>query len=177
MRELYEFDRSDAFRFAEGTGIEHFPKGDELVFKYCPYCKGGRNHDLKTFSINLLTGAWNCKRGQCGKTGNMITLVKEFDWFSLGTGIDDYYRRTERFRSFKPKKIEVKDGAIQYLEKRGIPAEITRKYEITISGKHGKDNVMVFPFKDETGTSNMRKAKQKAVRNGASQTRSQSCSE
>lgn len=152
MRELYEFDRSDAFRFAEGTGIEHFPKGDELVFKYCPYCKGGRNHDLKTFSINLLTGAWNCKRGQCGKTGNMITLVKEFDWFSLGTGIDDYYRRTERFRSFKPKKIEVKDGAIQYLEKRGIPAEITRKYEITISGKHGKDNVMVFPFKDENGT-------------------------
>ena len=147
MNELYTFNKDDAFRFAQGTGIRYKQSGNELEFQYCPYCMGGKSHDQRTFSISLVNGAWNCKRGSCGKTGNMITLSKEFDWFSLGDGIDDYYQKRERFKAFAKRPIEVKDAAVKYLKKRCIPEEITRKYEITM--KNGTDDILVFPFKDE----------------------------
>ena len=147
MSELYTFDKNDAFRFAEGVGIEHFAKGDELLFKYCPFCNGGRNKDTRTFSINLAKGTWNCKRGSCGRKGNMITLSQEFDWFSLGDGIDDYYKRRERYRAFVRKPIESNDNAVKYLADRGIPSEITKRYEITTV--KDRDDVLVFPFIDE----------------------------
>lgn len=150
MRELYEFKEEDAYNFARCVNIETFRKGDELHFKYCPYCHGGSKRDKNTFAINLTTGAWNCKRGSCGQTGNMIRLAQDFAAFSLGDGIDDYYLKRERFRRFaRPKPIESNDKAIEYLKKRGIPEAVTRKYEITI--KEGTNNVMVFPFIDENG--------------------------
>lgn len=31
----------------------------------CPLCGGGQSRDRGTFSININTGAWNCKRGNC----------------------------------------------------------------------------------------------------------------
>lgn len=148
MTELYEFKREDAFRFARAINAVAHEHGNELKFKYCPYCRGGSHHDVNTFSISLESGSWNCKRGSCGKTGNMITLAQDFAEFSLGDGIDDYYQRRERYRKFIRKApIESKDEAVQYLQSRGIPEEITRKYEITM--KEGADHIMVFPFIDE----------------------------
>lgn len=148
MRGPYEFDKEDAFRFANVVGIEHFQKGNELHFKYCPICHGGKNKDRDTFSINLTTGTWNCKRGSCNRKGNMIELAREFDGFSLGSdGIDDYYLKRERFRKFVRKPIKSKDAAVEYLKKRGIPASITKQYEITM--KKDDQNIMVFPFIDE----------------------------
>lgn len=163
----YDFNKNDAFQFAQGTGIEHFQKGNELFFKYCPFCNGGRNHDKKTFSINLDTGQWQCLRGSCGRKGNMITLMQEFSWFSLGDGIDDYYRKQERYRSFIRKPVEVKDKAIEYMEKRGIPEEITRKYEITI--RKDRDNVLVFPFIDENDSMWFIKYRDMAYEKGVSE--------
>ena len=147
MNELYEFRKEDAYRFADVVGIEAHTHGDELQFRYCPYCNGGLSRDKKTFAINLKTGAWNCKRGSCGRKGNMITLAQDFDGFSLGDGIDDYYLRRERYKNFIRKPIETKDAAIEYLKSRGIPEEVTRKYEITT--RKDNDNVLVFPFIDE----------------------------
>lgn len=148
MTELYQFKPDDAYRFAREGGYEAWKSGDELHFKLCPYCHGGSHHDKDTFSINLNTGAWNCQRGKCKRSGNMITLAQDFPTFSLGDkGVDDYYLKRERFRRFLRKPIESKDAAIEYLEKRGIPAEVTKLYEITI--KEGTDNIMVFPFMDD----------------------------
>lgn len=144
---LYQFNRDDAFRFATSINAETFPRGNELHFKYCPYCGGGQHRDKKTFSINLTNGTYNCKRGSCGVKGNMITLAQDFSEFSLGDGIDDYYLHRERFKKFKRQQIVVKDAAIEYLKKRAIPEEITKRYEVTIHKNH--DNVLVFPFKDE----------------------------
>ena len=148
MRGPYEFSKEDAYRFAEVVGIEHFKKGDELHFKYCPICRGGKNKDKDTFSINLITGTWNCKRGSCNRSGNMIHLAQEFEGFSLGNdGIDDYYLNRERYRRFVRKPIESKDAAVKYLEKRGISPAVTKQYEITV--KNNDENVIVFPFIDE----------------------------
>ena len=147
--QLYDFNPDDAYRFAREGGFEAYKHDDELLFKYCPYCNGGKNHDKNTFAINLKTGAWNCKRGSCERKGNMITLMQDFDWFSLGDGIDDYYLRRERFAKFAKRPIESKDKAIEYMKSRGIPEKVTRDYSITIHKDQA--NVMVFPFYDERG--------------------------
>lgn len=144
----YNFKEEDAHRFADAIGAEVFPKGNELHFKYCPYCHGGPNKDRDTFAINLQNGAWNCKRGSCNKSGNMITLAQDFEAFSLGDdGIDDYYLKRRRFRKFERRTIVSKDVAIEYMKSRGISAEVTKKYEITTQ-KDSK-HIIVFPFIDE----------------------------
>lgn len=144
----YEFKKSDAIDFAKFKGIRTKIKGDELIFDLCPYCKGGQNRDKDTFAINLTTGAFNCKRGTCNATGNMITLAKHFD-FSLGNIIDEYYKPRKRYRNLKTpsEPIVPKEPAIAYLETRGISEETARKYEITTVNDH--DNILVFPFFDE----------------------------
>lgn len=150
MREFYEFKKDDAYNFArrysEGRFYEH---GNELIFQKCPYCHGGRKPDKGTFSINLLTGQFECKRSSCGTHGNMITLSKDFD-FSLGTEYDRYYKReTFHFRKFGKRKIETSDPAVEYLKQRGISAEITKKYKITTQKEN--EDILVFPFFDEKG--------------------------
>lgn len=149
MNSPYEFKREDAYRFAHEHGIQTFVRGDELHFMRCPYCGGGSSgRDKNTFAINLINGAFNCKRSSCGRTGTMITLHKDFG-FSLGEGIDAYYDNYSRFRKFKrqAEKLLSKPAAVQYMESRGISQKVTELYEITV--KDGQENVLVFPFCDE----------------------------
>ena len=143
---LYEFKREDAERFAMEHGKVKFT-GKELQMFDCPYCHGAGKGDKYTFAINLKTGAFNCKRASCGAKGNMITLAMDFG-FSLDNYTDAYLHRSERkYKTLPQRKPEPKDGAITYLAGRGIPEEITKKYNITISNKN--DNVLCFPFYDE----------------------------
>lgn len=148
---LYEFKKEDAFHFADMVYGGKKQKGNELEFQLCPYCKGGGKKDKGTFSINLKTGQFECKRSSCGMKGNMITLSRDFN-FSISDEVDRYYNRNDynnRFKSFRKAHIETKDGAVKYLFERGISENICRKYEITT--KKDADNVLVFPFKDENG--------------------------
>ena len=152
---IYQFNRDDAVRFAQVSGIKHRQKGNELEFVLCPYCQGGKHHDKNTFSINLSTGQFKCQRSSCSAQGNMITLAKDFaDWFELTRDVTHYYNienTNAKFRKFRDahRITESKDAAVEYLKARGIPEEICRKYEITV--KADAENVLVFPFKDETG--------------------------
>ena len=41
-------------------------KGNEIIPDYCPFCQGGSHKDRNTFALNVMTGAYNCKRGNCG---------------------------------------------------------------------------------------------------------------
>lgn len=153
---IYEFKTEDAYRFADELGFKARKKSDELVFDKCPYCKE-QTKDKNTFAINLRNGLFNCKRAKCGIRGNMITLSRDFN-FSLGKEVDAYYSTVDysrkQYRKFATRQIEVKDEAIEYMQSRGIAAEITRKYEITIrtpDEKHDQEHIMAFPFKDENG--------------------------
>lgn len=145
----YQFKESDAELFQRYVNANARKYGNELQFQYCPYCHGGRHRDAKTFSINLTTGQFECKRSSCGAHGNMITLAKDFD-FSLGTEYDRYYNQeTFKFRKFGKKKIQTTGSAIDYLKKRGISQEITEQYKITTQKENS--NILVFPFFDENG--------------------------
>lgn len=149
---FYEFKQSDAWEFARSSGIETKERKGELQFQYCPYCRGGRRHDKGTFSINLSTGQFKCLRSSCSVSGNMITLAREFEWFSLGRDVEAYYKtgKQKQFRKFKKlQAIKPKSAAITYLEGRGISAKVAEKYQITVQNEH--ENVLVFPFLDENG--------------------------
>ena len=151
MRSIYEFSQEDAYRFAREQFVETKTKGNELQFKYCPYCHGGQGgKDKGTFSIDLTTGKFKCLRASCNAHGNMITLSRDFN-FSLGNQVDEYYKSQKRYRRFKrpEKPIEPLEPAVEYLAKRGISSEIAKKYEITI--KQETNNILVFPFYDEKG--------------------------
>ena len=148
---VYEFSREDAYRFRSHVGIQAKEKGKELEFLFCPYCYGGKKKDKSTFSINLNTGQFECKRASCQVKGNMITLSNDFD-FSLSEDMDRYLNRNgynNRFRRFKKARITVKDRAVEYLQKRGISEQTVKKYQITVRGD--SENILVFPFFDEKG--------------------------
>lgn len=147
----YNFSPDDAFRFASEQRIQTKIKGQELIFHHCPYCQGGKSNDKYTFAINLSNGAHNCKRAGCGVHGNMVTLHRDFA-FSLGKGVDAYFDGNHG--GYKPltrgqKPLEVRPKALEYLAKRGISAEIAKRYEITTL-KNNPDT-LVFPFYDTNG--------------------------
>ena len=146
----YEFQKEDAFRFQDFVGIQTKTRGNELIFQRCPYC-GNRSNDKDKFSINLLSGKFNCFRASCGAKGNMITLSRDFG-FSLGDDIDRYFNisnRNDRFRSFKEFKAKHSDKAIGFCMSRGISSEICEKYELQT--KTDDPNILVFPFRNEKG--------------------------
>ena len=146
---FYEFKESDAWEFARRQGVQTKQKGEELHFIHCPYC--GSTKDKWTFAIDLRTGQFKCLRASCSRTGNMITLSKDFD-FSLGRDIDEYYNRSrKRYRTFQKPMAEIKPKAeaLGYLRKRGISEAVAEKYQITTH--KDKQNVLVFPFMDGVG--------------------------
>lgn len=150
---LYEFQKEDAYRFADNQMIKAKTKGNELEFQFCPYCHGGKNRDKGTFSINLKTGQCECKRGSCGRRGNMITLSQDFD-FELSEEVSRYFNvnnYNDRFRKFADahKVHESRPAAIEYMKSRGISEETCKRYEIT--AMPDKTNIIVFPFKNEEG--------------------------
>ncbi len=149
---IYEFKAEDAERFARSHGsFRH--KGNEIVFERCPYCGGGSKPDKLTFSINMATGMFQCKRRSCDAHGNMITLARDFN-FDLSEDVKRYYNIQNyngRFKSFKDahRVTESKDEAVEYLKSRGISEDVCRKYEITVRADNEK--ILVFPFKDPEG--------------------------
>lgn len=150
MANLYEFKEEDAYRFAKEQEGKSTRRGNELIFQWCPYCKGNKK-DSSTFSINLKTGKFQCKRSSCDAHGNMLVLARDFN-FSLSDEVDRYFNQNtyaNRFKRFTNKPIEVRDPAIRYLKSRGISQEVTKKYEITT--KEDAENILCFPFRDEEG--------------------------
>lgn len=138
----YEYSRNDVYTFARSMSAETEEKGNELFFKYCPYCQGG-GHDKETFSINLETGAFKCFRSSCGKQGHFVELARDFN-FPLNFGISE-----KTYRKLPQKEIVIRDAAIEYLASRDISAETARRYKITT--QTGKKNILTFPFLDENG--------------------------
>ena len=138
---MYEFKSSDVLDFANYIGTEVKQKGNELFFKYCPQCKGGGG-DKETFSVNLETGAFKCFRASCNYHGHFVELARDF-----GFKLDDEQER--KYRKLPQPKIESKPKAIEWLEKRGISADVVKRYKITV--QKDNDNILVFPFYDEQG--------------------------
>lgn len=139
----YELNRNDILDFASTITSDTKIKGDELFFRNCPYCHGGRRGDKNTFSINLTTGLFKCFRSGCDKHGHFVELARDFH-YQL-----DFKGQTPArvYRKFPKRTIEVRDPAVAYLASRGIGRKTAERYQITCR----KDNssILVFPFYDD----------------------------
>lgn len=132
----YELKQSDIFAFASRLGLAVKPKGNEIKFQYCPYCKSSHS-DQWTFSINAVTGAFCCPRASCGEQGHFVELARDFDFELSGL-------TQSRFKELPKVKLVTTPIAENYLFSRGIRKEITRAYNITVSPNN--QNQLIFPF-------------------------------
>lgn len=139
----YEFKRSDVYGLASALGAETHERGEELFFRWCPYCKGG-GHDKNTFSVNLENGTFKCFRAGCGAQGHLVQLARDFGY---PLEFDD--GRKKKYRTLPQRPVKVTNPAVRYLESRGISRAVTERYRITT--QRGHDNILVFPFYDGDG--------------------------
>ena len=49
---------------------------EEIIPKYCPFCKGGDSKDEETFALSINKGVYVCKRGSCGQRGKFSSLAE-----------------------------------------------------------------------------------------------------
>lgn len=139
----YEFQERDLLGLASKLGADTRRKGDELFFKWCPYCHGD-GHDKDTFSVNLTTGLYKCFRSGCDRHGHFVQLARDFGYpLDMGDA-------PRKYRELPQRPLKVKEQAVRYLEGRGISREVTERYHI--SARKDNENVLVFPFYDENHT-------------------------
>lgn len=136
----YKLEQSDIYSFAARMGIATKPRGNEIKFQYCPYCRSSKS-DQWTFSINSVTGAFCCPRASCGQQGHFVELARDFD-FELQSITQSQYKELPRVR------LKTSSPAEEYLFSRGIRKEITRAYGITTNPKD--PNQLIFPFYTKT---------------------------
>ena len=141
----YELKREDILGLARRLNAETHEKGEELFFKYCPFC-GGDGHDRNTFSINLKTGMFKCFRASCGRQGHFVQMAREF---SYPLDFQASGKSKTVYRALPQKEIQVRDPAVIYLESRGISRETAKRYQITT--RKDMPNVLAFPFYDQDG--------------------------
>lgn len=139
----YEFQERDLLGLASKLGADTRRKGDELFFKWCPYCHGD-GHDKDTFSVNLTTGLYKCFRSGCDRHGHFVQLARDFG-YPLDMG-----DTPRKYRELPQRPLKVKEQAVRYLEGRGISRAVTERYHI--SARKDNENVLVFPFYDENYT-------------------------
>lgn len=137
----YELNRDDIYSLARSITSEYHEKGNELFFKYCPYCNGGEHNDKDTFSINLNTGAYSCFRGSCGEKGHFVELARDFN-FPLANQKNTTYRKLPQDRKPNPNQ-----KVYDYMAKRGISKTTVDRYRLSASPDSEK--YLVFPFYDE----------------------------
>ena len=139
----YEFQERDLLGLASKLGAETRRKGDELFFKWCPYCHGD-GHDKDTFSVNVNTGLYKCFRSGCDRHGHFVQLARDFGYpLDMGDA-------PRKYRELPQRPLKVKEQAVRYLEGRGISRGVTERYHI--SARKDNENVLVFPFYDENHT-------------------------
>ena len=136
----YEFQEKDLYGLAQKLGADTRQKGDELFFKWCPYCHGD-GHDKDTFSVNLKTGLFKCFRNGCGKQGHFVQMARDFN-YPLDIG-----HIPHKYRELPQRPLVIHEKAIEYLKSRGISSEVTKQYHITTRKDNNK--ILVFPFYDE----------------------------
>ena len=141
----YEVKIEDLTGFADYVGIPTKPKGEELVFQFCPYCRDNAPKDDEwKFGINTTTALFGCFRSSCGKKGHFRKLAKDFG-YKLDYDNEQQYKQIKQPRG----RIIPHESAIAYLENRHISREIAERYEVTVSKK--QSNVLIFPFYNQYG--------------------------
>lgn len=88
----------DELEFARAYLGDFKIKGQEIVPRYCPYCKGGQHSDRETFALNMEKHTFKCLRGSCGKQGHFSELLRDFG----AQGVPVIHHRSSEFIKNRP---------------------------------------------------------------------------
>ena len=127
--------------------------GNELQVKgVCPICFGGRSKDTGTFSININTGAWNCKRGNCSgidKKGTREGSFKQLCAFfgeeaPIGYSLPKVTEQKKKVYSRPSIDIlyPMTEDIVTYFATRGIGEQTLLDWKISADKKGN----IIFPF-------------------------------
>lgn len=124
-------DDMDFMQYIDTLGIPYKEKGDELKFKYCPFCEGGgkSKSPYNTFSFNRSKQIYHCfHENSCGERGTLYS-------FKLKRGDINPITKTNRIVYKRPvvkKEIlsDVDKFYKWYEEKRGIKKNILENYKV-----------------------------------------------
>jgi len=123
--------------FARRYFIDYRTRGNEIIPKYCPYCRGN-GKDKYTFALNVDNLTFNCKRGSCGKAGTFRQLCNDF-----GEEADvEILRPPRRYKPPQTKILPPAKQAEEYLKLRKISPETLKKRSV---GSDDKGNI-IFPY-------------------------------
>ena len=125
--------------------------GNELKVRgRCPLCDGGTSGDTDTFAINVVTGAWNCKRGSCsGINGKHEGTFRELCNF-FGVEAPTGYAMPRQTKAVKKQYVKpdpamlkpLTDEIVNYCATRKISETTLKDWNISADDKGN----MVFPF-------------------------------
>lgn len=135
-------DLADSYMFP--YDIKSTPHGEELIPELCPFCHGGDHQDKKTFAISPESGVFVCKRGSCGKRGNLEALAALFHEEIHIDGMKHCTsNQTNRGWTLPETKLSPPtDKIYQYFASRGISKETVDVFKIQSDSK----GMIVFPF-------------------------------
>ncbi|HJC22018.1 MAG TPA: AAA family ATPase [Candidatus Butyricicoccus avicola] len=131
----------DELEFARAYLGDFKIKGQEIVPRYCPYCKGGQHSDRETFALNMEKHTFKCLRGSCGKQGHFSELLRDFG----AQGVPVYTPPVKRVYQKPPApKVDTSGAVMDYIQTRGITSETAAAFGV---GGNSKGEV-VFPYYD-----------------------------
>lgn len=128
--------------FARAYFGEYTIKGEEIIPKLCPFCRGGQHGDKETFALNMEKHTYNCMRGSCGAHGHFAALCQEKgvpyarEADTVGTPT---VRRVYRKPLWRAPKLQGPEAA--YVTRRKISLETAAAY-----GVGGRKGEIVFPY-------------------------------
>ena len=127
--------------FADRHLGEYKIKGNEIIPRLCPFCKGGDHHDRETFALNVESHTYNCLRGSCGRHGHFSQLCKEFGEEAERA---EPYAKPVRRRYKKPelKAEELSAEAVKYIELRKLTKETAVRFGLKTDSRGN----IVFPY-------------------------------
>lgn len=113
---------------------------DEVRTRTCPFCGGGENQDLFTFSVNVDTGAYKCFRGSCHAEGGIAQLAEKLGEKPPMTR--STFKAATSYSMPKSKCYELTEDIIEYFASRCISESTLNAYGVS-ADEHGN---ILFPF-------------------------------
>ena len=125
-------------------GLKWRRSGSEIFLDKCPYC-GTKE---QKFSFNAQSTAFQCFKGSCGVTGNLVTFMRDQG--------DEPYPKKKAYKLPDQAKVKAlappaeKEDAFfaWYGKKTGISPSVLKRYSIGFHRSQGKQYI-TFPFFDQ----------------------------
>jgi len=140
-------------RYVQGWTEVQGSRGPEAASR-CPFCGSGQRRGRvaeRTFRVSLTDGRYICNRHEsCGQRGGWVKLVESLSGDRPVSAPKELVSVQAARKEYRLPPDEagrgLADNHLAYLERRGIPVEVVRKWRCGY-----RDGCMVWPIYDDQG--------------------------